>query len=133
MLTEMRIEGLGVIDEATLDLHPGLTVITGETGAGKTMVVTGLHLLSGGRADASRVRSGADRAVVEGRFRLSAASPAATLATEVGARTDEDGSLIASRTVTADGRSRAHLGGRSVPAGVLSDLTDGMLALHGQN
>ncbi|MGH3906366.1 MAG: DNA repair protein RecN, partial [Pseudonocardiaceae bacterium] len=133
MLTEMRIEGLGVIDEATLDLHPGLTVITGETGAGKTMVVTGLHLLSGGRADASRVRSGADRAVVEGRFRLSAASPAAALATEVGARTDEDGSLIASRTVTADGRSRAHLGGRSVPAGVLSDLTDGMLALHGQN
>ena len=76
MLTEMRIEGLGVIDEATLDLHPGLTVITGETGAGKTMVVTGLHLLSGGRADASRVRSGADRAVVEGRFRPVDGSPA---------------------------------------------------------
>ncbi|MGH4014944.1 MAG: DNA repair protein RecN [Pseudonocardiaceae bacterium] len=133
MLTEMRIEGLGVIDEATLDLHPGLTVITGETGAGKTMVVTGLHLLSGGRADASRVRSGADRAVVEGRFRLSAGSQAATLATEIGARMDEDGSLIASRTVTADGRSRAHLGGRAVPAGVLADLADSMLALHGQN
>lgn len=129
----MRIEGLGVIDEATLDLHPGLTVITGETGAGKTMVVTGLHLLSGGRADASRVRSGADRAVVEGRFQLPAHSAAAALVTEVGARTDEDGSLIATRTLTADGRSRAHLGGRSVPAGVLADLTDGMLALHGQN
>ena len=129
----MRIQGLGVIDEATLDLHPGLTVITGETGAGKTMVVTGLHLLSGGRADASRVRSGADRAVVEGRFQLPEASPAAALAVEVGARTDEDGSLIASRTLTADGRSRAHLGGRSVPAGVLADLSDGLLALHGQN
>lgn len=129
----MRIEGLGVIDEATLDLHPGLTVITGETGAGKTMVVTGLHLLSGGRADASRVRSGADRAVVEGRFQLAEASQAAALATEVGARTDEDGSVIASRTLTADGRSRAHLGGRSVPAGVLADLADGLLALHGQN
>ena len=117
MLTEMRIEGLGVIDEATLDLHPGLTVVTGETGAGKTMVVTGLQLLAGGRADASRVRHGADRAIVEGRFRPARGSPAADLATEVGARTDEDGSLIASRTLTVDGRSRAHLGGRSVPAG----------------
>lgn len=129
----MRIQGLGVIDEATLDLHPGLTVITGETGAGKTMVVTGLHLLGGGRADTSRVRSGADRAVVEGRFRLAEGSPAAELAAEAGARTDEDGSLIASRTVASDGRSRAHLGGRSVPAGVLADLADGMLAVHGQN
>lgn len=133
VLTEMRIEGLGVIDEATLDLHAGLTVITGETGAGKTMVVTGLHLLGGGRADASRVRSGADRAVVEGRFRPPPGSPAAELAAETGARTDEDGSLIASRTVNTDGRSRAHLGGRSVPAGVLADLADGMLAVHGQN
>ncbi len=129
----MRIQGLGVIDEATLELHPGLTVITGETGAGKTMVVTGLHLLGGGRADVSRVRSGADRAVVEGRFRPPTGSPAADLAAETGARTDEDGSLIASRTVTTDGRSRAHLGGRSVPAGVLADLADGMLAVHGQN
>ncbi len=129
----MRIQGLGVIDEATLELHPGLTVITGETGAGKTMVVTGLHLLGGGRADASRVRSGAGRAIVEGRFRPAQGSPAAELAAETGARTDEDGSLIASRTVTTDGRSRAYLGGRSVPAGVLADLADGMLAVHGQN
>src|ERR1700755_1206111 len=98
----MRIEGLGVIDEATLDLHPGLTVVTGETGAGKTMVVTGLHLLGGGRADASRVRSGAQRRGVEGRFQPPEDSPAADLAGEVGARIDEDGSLIASRTVTAD-------------------------------
>jgi DNA repair protein RecN (Recombination protein N) len=133
VLTEMRIEGLGVIDEATLDLHPGLTVVTGETGAGKTMVVTGLQLLAGGRADASRVRRGAERAIVEGRFRPPEGSPAGKLASEVGARTDEDGSLIASRTLTADGRSRAHLGGRSVPAGVLAELADGMLAVHGQN
>ncbi|MGH3772479.1 MAG: DNA repair protein RecN [Pseudonocardiaceae bacterium] len=133
MLTEMRIEGLGVIDEATLDLHPGLTVVTGETGAGKTMVVTGLQLLAGGRADASRIRRGADRAIVEGRFRPPEGGPAAELASEVGARIDEDGSLIASRTLTPDGRSRAHLGGRSVPAGVLADLAEGMLAVHGQN
>src|SRR5262245_48497324 len=129
----MRIEGLGVIDEAILELHPGLTVVTGETGAGKTMVVTGLHLLAGGRADASRVRRGADRAVVEGRFTPPQASSAAGLAADVGARADEDGSLIASRTLTRDGRSRAHLGGRSVPAGVLAELAESMLAVHGQN
>jgi DNA repair protein RecN (Recombination protein N) len=133
VLTEMRIEGLGVIDEATLDLHPGLTVVTGETGAGKTMVVTGLQLLAGGRADASRIRRGANRAIVEGRFRPPKNSSAAELVNDVGARADEDGSLIASRTVTADGRSRAHLGGRSVPAAVLADLAESMLAVHGQN
>jgi len=133
VLTEMRIEGLGVIDEATLDLHPGLTVITGETGAGKTMVVTGLQLLAGGRADTSRIRRGADRAIVEGRFRLPGGGRPIELVDEVGGRTDEDGSLIASRTLTVDGRSRAHLGGRSVPAGALADLAESMLAVHGQN
>ena len=98
-------------------------MVTGETGAGKTMVVTGLHLLSGGRAEASRVRNGAERAVVEGRFELPPATPAIALAAEAGAEPDEDGSLIALRTVSADGRSRAHLGGRSVPVGVLAELS----------
>jgi DNA repair protein RecN (Recombination protein N) len=133
VLAEMRIQGLGVIDDATLALHAGLTVVTGETGAGKTMVVTGLHLLGGGRADASRVRSGAQRAVVEGRFQTTIDSPAAKVAADAGAEPDEDGSLIAVRTVTADGRSRAHLGGRSVPNAVLSELADQVLAVHGQN
>ncbi|MCI2422826.1 DNA repair protein RecN [Saccharopolyspora sp. K220] len=133
MLAEMRIQGLGVIDDATLALHAGLTVVTGETGAGKTMVVTGLHLLGGGRADASRVRSGAQRAVVEGRFQTTIDSPAAKVAADAGAEPDDDGSLIALRTVTADGRSRAHLGGRSVPNAVLSELADQVLAVHGQN
>lgn len=131
MLSEIRIQGLGVIDDATLELDPGLTVLTGETGAGKTMVVTGLNLLGGGRAESSRVSAGAKRAVVEGRF---AASPGALeLAEEVGAEADEDGSLIAARTVSADGRSRAHLGGRSVPNGVLGRLAETQLAVHGQN
>ena len=131
MLAEMRIQGLGVIDDATLDLDPGLTVLTGETGAGKTMVVTGLTLLGGGRAEASRVADGARRAVVEGRF---SAEPAAiAVADEVGAEPDDDGTLIAVRTVGADGRSRAHLGGRSVPAGVLGRLAEATLAVHGQN
>ncbi|MER5394093.1 AAA family ATPase, partial [Saccharopolyspora sp. NPDC002686] len=133
MLAEMRIQGLGVIDDATLALHQGLTVVTGETGAGKTMVVTGLHLLGGGRADASRVRSGAKRAVVEGRFQTTTDSPAAKVASEAGAEPDDDGSLIAIRTVAADGRSRAHLGGRSVPNALLSELAEQVLAVHGQN
>jgi len=131
MLAEMRIQGLGVIDDATLELDPGLTVLTGETGAGKTMVVTGLSLLGGGRAEASRVAGGARRAVVEGRFTADAAAMA--VADEVGADADEDGTLIAVRTVSADGRSRAHLGGRSVPVGVLSRLAEATLAVHGQN
>jgi DNA repair protein RecN (Recombination protein N) len=133
VLAEMRIQGLGVIDEATLQLDPGFTVVTGETGAGKTMVVTGLHLLSGGRAEASRVRTGASRAVVEGRFHVPPGSPAAKVAVEAAAEPDEDGSLIALRTVGADGRSRAHLGGRSVPVGVLSELAEELIAVHGQN
>src|ERR1700754_4216049 len=131
MLAEMRIQGLGVIDDATLELDPGLTVLTGETGAGKTMVVTGLSLLGGGRAESSRVADGARRAVVEGRF---SADPATLkVADEVGADADEDGTLIAVRTVSADGRSRAHLGGRSVPVGVLSRIAEATLAVHGQN
>ena len=131
MLAEMRIQGLGVIDDATLEPHAGLTVLTGETGAGKTMVVTGLTLLSGGRAESSRVAEGAGRAMVEGRF--VAGEAALRIAEEVGAEADEDGSLIAVRTVNADGRSRAHLGGRSVPVGVLSRLAEAVLAVHGQN
>lgn len=133
VLAEMRIQGLGVIDDATLELHSGLTVVTGETGAGKTMVVTGLHLLSGGRADASRVRADTPRALVEGRFELGPDSGAASVAAEAGAEPDDDGSLIALRSVNADGRSRAHLGGRSVPNGVLSELAEQVIAVHGQN
>jgi DNA repair protein RecN (Recombination protein N) len=131
MLAEMRIQGLGVIDDATLELDAGLTVLTGETGAGKTMVVTGLTLLGGGRAEASRVADGARRAVVEGRF--TADDMTMKVADEVGAEADDDGALIAVRTVGADGRSRAHLGGRAVPVGVLARLADSALAVHGQN
>ncbi|OZE99631.1 DNA repair protein RecN [Rhodococcus sp. 15-1154-1] len=138
MLEEIRIDSLGVISTASAQFHEGLTVLTGETGAGKTMVVTSLHLLSGVRADAGRVRLGADRAVVEGRFSTETAS--AQVVDEVervlesaGAQRDEDDSIIALRTVNADGRSRAHLGGRSVPAAILSGFTDSLLTVHGQN
>ncbi|KAF0835726.1 DNA repair protein RecN [Nocardia caishijiensis] len=138
MLTEIRIDGLGVISTATAQFHEGLTVLTGETGAGKTMVVTSLHLLSGARADAGRVRVGSSKAVVEGRFVVDDVNDGARGAiTEVlesaGAEADEDGSVIAVRTVNSDGRSRAHLGGRGVPAAVLGEFTSRLLTVHGQN
>jgi DNA repair protein RecN (Recombination protein N) len=131
VLEQIRIRGLGVIDDAELELGPGFTAVTGETGAGKTMVLTGLGLLMGGRADAGAVRSGADRAVVEGRVRVDPAGPAAKRAAEAGAELD-DGDLLLSRAVSAEGRSRAHLGGRSVPVGVLAELADDLVAVHGQ-
>ncbi|WP_307717892.1 DNA repair protein RecN [Streptomyces sp. V4I23] len=127
----MRIRSLGVIDDAVVELSPGFTAVTGETGAGKTMVVTSLGLLLGGRADPALVRIGAKSAVVEGRIRVSADAPAALRAEEAGAELDE-GTLLISRTVSAEGRSRAHLGGRSVPVGMLSELADELVAVHGQ-
>jgi DNA repair protein RecN (Recombination protein N) len=138
LLTEIRIESLGAIHAATAEFDRGLTVLTGETGTGKTMVVTGLHLLGGARADATRVRSGAARAVVEGRFcTADLAQAAAAQIDEIlqacGAERDEDGSVIAARSVSADGPSRAYLGGRGVPAKSLSAFTGGLLTLHGQN
>lgn len=129
----MRIRGLGVIEDATLEFGPGLTVVTGETGAGKTMVVSGLALLLGGRADAGLVRSGTARASVEGRLRCAESSPALARAADAGAEVDEDGSLIVARSVQPEGRSRAYLGGRSVPVGVLGELADDLLAVHGQS
>ena len=133
MLSEIRIRGLGVIDDATLELGPGLTVVTGETGAGKTMVVTGLHLLFGGRADPARVRSGSGRAVVDGRLTLPADSPVLARARDAGAEVDEDGELLVSRAVAVEGRSRAFLGGSAVPAGLLGELSEHVLAVHGQS
>src|SRR3954471_9418289 len=128
----MRIRGLGVIDDAVLELSSGLTVVTGETGAGKTMVVQGLTLLFGGRADAGRVRPGVDRAVVEGRLVLDPAHPASDRALDAGAELDDE-ALLVSRAIGSDGRSRAHVGGRSVPVGVLAELGEHLLAVHGQS
>lgn len=131
MLHELHIRNLGVIEEATAEFSTGLSVVTGETGAGKTMVVSSLRLLSGNRADASRVRNGADKASVEGIF--SADSPAVEeLVDQVGGYIDE-GEVIASRTVNATGRSRAHLAGKTVAAGVLGEFAGHVITIHGQN
>ncbi len=133
VLHELRISDLGVIAEAVLQPHPGFTVVTGETGAGKTMIVTALDLISGGRADAARVRAGRERAVVECRFGVDPAGETAAAVAAAGGRLDDDGTLISVRTVGSDGRSRAHVGGRSVPLGTLTELTEPLIAVHGQS
>ncbi|HEV2885528.1 MAG TPA: DNA repair protein RecN, partial [Jatrophihabitans sp.] len=138
MLEEIRIRGLGVISDAVLELGPGLTVVTGETGAGKTMVVTGLALLFGGRADSSRLRPGVDSASVEGRLLVNCSSATAQAVIEAGGDldydgSDSDGSLVLRRVITATGRSRAVAGGASVPATVLARLAENLVAVHGQS
>ncbi|PFG42924.1 DNA replication and repair protein RecN [Isoptericola jiangsuensis] len=131
MLEEIAIEDLGVIRAARVPLSAGLTVITGETGAGKTMVLTGLGLLMGGKADPATVRPGAERAVVEGRIDLSRHPVVAGRVDEAGGAVDDDGTVVVVRTVAA-GRSRAHLGGRGVPQGVLAEIADEIVTVHGQ-
>lgn len=137
MIDEIRIDDLGVIGRAHVRLGAGLTVLTGETGAGKTMVLTALGLLLGGRADPATVRTGATGAAVEGRVLLPSGSPALERARDAGADVDDDGTLVVLRTVgagTADspGRSRAYLGGRSVPQGVLAEIAEELVTVHGQ-
>ena len=130
MITELRIADLGVINDATISLHPGLTVVTGETGAGKTMIVTGLGLLLGGRTDPRSVRRGSERARVEGRFKIANAELLQQVV-EAGGELDDD-ELIVARHVTAAGRSRAYLGGAQVPANVCAELTATVVKIHGQ-
>ncbi|MDK7200407.1 DNA repair protein RecN [Corynebacterium amycolatum] len=138
MLTEISIRDLGVIPDATLEFSPGLTVLTGETGAGKTMVVTSLKLLCGARADAGRVRTGADKALVEGRVSTEHLSEeeSATIdavVSELGGERDENDEYLLARQVSAKGRSRAWVGGRSASAAALADVSTRLIAIHGQN
>ncbi|MDP1721275.1 MAG: DNA repair protein RecN [Candidatus Nanopelagicaceae bacterium] len=130
MLEEISIRGVGVIEEAKLELGPGFTVLTGETGAGKTMVLTALSLVLGGKADASLVRKGRERLSASATFQIS--TDVEEFASEVGAEVDE-GSLILTRTLSADGKSKAIAGGVSVPAGTLSDLGERLIEVHGQS
>ncbi|HEX4687225.1 MAG TPA: AAA family ATPase, partial [Nocardioides sp.] len=132
VLEELRITGLGVIESATLELGPGLTVITGETGAGKTMVVTALGLLLGGRADSGAVRSGSRGARVEGSLRV-ADLPQVVAAVDAAGGEVEGDSVLLARNVSAEGRSRAFVGGASVPVSQLSDVAEPLVAMHGQS
>ena len=136
MLEELRIRDLGVITDATLPLGPGLSVVTGETGAGKTMVVTAVGLLLGARSDAGAVRSGAKSASAEAVLKLDAGHAAVARAREAGAEVEEfDGGaeLLLARSVGADGRSRAFLGGRAAPVGVLAEIGETLVVVHGQS
>jgi DNA repair protein RecN (Recombination protein N) len=132
MIADISISNLGVISEARLPLGPGLTVVTGETGAGKTMVVTALGLLLGSRADSARVRSGTNATWVEGHFRVADNSEVATRVAEVGGSIDE-GDLILAREVQSEGRSRAIIGGRTAPVSALADLAEHLVVIHGQS
>ncbi|MDT4944804.1 MAG: repair protein RecN [Pseudonocardiales bacterium] len=132
MLEELRIRGIGVIDDAVLPLGPGLTAVTGETGAGKTMVVTGLLLLFGGRADSARVRTGAEQASVDGRLEISDPVVAARVR-DAGGDMDDDRGLVLRRVVSAAGRSRAYVGGAPAPVAVLGELAERLLTVHGQS
>ncbi len=116
MLSELHIENLGVIERADLVFGPGLNVVTGETGAGKTMIVEAIELLVGGRADAAMVRHGASEARIDGRI--------------VDAAGDE---WVLSRVIPADGRSRAYVNGRPATAALLAEAADGLVDLHGQH
>lgn len=132
MLEEIRISSLGVIESSTLELGPGLTVITGETGAGKTMVVTALSLLLGGRADTGAVRSGSAHARVEGVVDARALTAFCAAVDEIGGDT-EDGQVVIARNIAAEGRSRAWVGGASVPVSRMAEVTESLVAVHGQS
>ena len=131
MIETISIENLGVIAQAELPLGPGLTALTGETGAGKTMVLTSLKLLLGSKADPAIVRAGTQRCVVEGAFALEEDAKCIQIAQEAGCEIEDD-LLLAARVVPATGRSRAHLGGRAVPASVLGQVGSRLVSIHGQ-
>jgi len=130
VIEEILIRDLGVISEAKLEFGPGLTVLTGETGAGKTMVLNALGLLLGERSDSSAIRKGQEQAFVEGRWLL--ADSALNRIRELGIEL-EDQELLVNRSVSAEGRSRAALSGKSVPVGILSEIGDQLVVVHGQS
>ncbi|MDN4476990.1 DNA repair protein RecN [Demequina sp. SYSU T00192] len=133
MLHELAIENLGVIESARVDLGPGLTCVTGETGAGKTMVLTGLGLITGSRSVPATVRTGADAALAEAVVDVTPGSWPADRLEEAGAALDDDGTVIVSRTVGATTRSRTVVGGRTVPQAVLAEVSEHWVTVHGQS
>ena len=136
VIEELSIRDLGVIGEAVLPLGPGFTALTGETGAGKTMIVTALGLLLGERADSQVLRKGSASAVVEGHWLIESNGPVAARVMDAGGDLDPAGqdrvALLLSRAVSAEGRSRAVVGGRTTPVGVLAELGRDLVVVHGQ-
>jgi DNA repair protein RecN (Recombination protein N) len=138
VIEEISIRGLGVIGEATLPIGPGFTALTGETGAGKTMVVTALGLLLGERADTAAIRSGSSQAVVEGHWLVDSAGSVANRVRDAGGDLDavpgsDQAGLLLSRSISTEGRSRAAVGGRAAPVGVLNEIGQQLVVVHGQS
>jgi DNA repair protein RecN (Recombination protein N) len=135
MLTELSVENVALIENATLELETGLNAITGETGAGKTLLATALQLLLGGRARSETVRAGSGRAAVEGSFVLPEGLGSAILGDTLGdlaEEVDADDGLVLRRTLTEDGRSRCYVGGISVPVRALGALGERLVSYHSQ-
>jgi DNA repair protein RecN (Recombination protein N) len=129
-LEEISIRNLGIIEQSELELGRGLNVLTGETGAGKTMILTALNLVLGGKSDSSLVRHGSERLVATAQFSVTKESQEQL--DEIGAEVDGS-SLIVTRTVNSDGKSKASCGGVTVPAGTLADVTEPLIEIHGQS
>jgi DNA repair protein RecN (Recombination protein N) len=129
-LEEISIRNLGIIEQSELELGRGLNVLTGETGAGKTMILTALNLVLGGKSDSSLVRHGSERLVATAQFAVT--SDSQEKLDEIGAEVDGR-TLIVTRTITADGKSKASCGGVTVPAGTLADVTEPLIEIHGQS
>lgn len=132
MLEEIRIRSLGVIEDAVLELSDGLNVLTGETGAGKTMIITALNLVLGGKADSALVRAGAERAAVAARIQMKEGHPARQIAMEAGAEIEEESAIFA-RSVTAQGRTRALISGSPVNASTLAEMATEVISIHAQS
>ena len=132
-LEEIAIRNLGIIKESKLELGRGLNVLTGETGAGKTMILTALNLVLGGKSDSALVRSGADRLTTSATFSITDINNSIGQPLEEADLAVEDGNLIFTRSVTADGKSKATCNGSTVPASLLSDLSVHLIEIHGQS
>lgn len=132
MLEEIRIRSLGVIEDAVLELSDGLNVLTGETGAGKTMIITALNLVLGGKADSALVRTGAERSAVAARIQLKEGHPARQIAIDAGAEIEEESAIFA-RSVTNQGRTRALISGSPVNASTLAEMATEVISIHAQS
>jgi DNA repair protein RecN (Recombination protein N) len=134
MITELRIENFAIIEKLTLRLEKGLVILTGETGAGKSIVLDAVELVLGGRADAGVIRSGADQAYIEATFRLEPAiQPAVHAVLEREALLDDPDYLTLAREIRANGRSVARVNGRTVNAGLLREIGEHLVDIHGQS
>ena len=131
-LEEISIRNLGIIDQSTLELGSGLNVLTGETGAGKTMILTALALVLGGKSDSALVRTGSERLTASAQFSLPTVTADLREIADSSGSDISEGSLILTRTVNSDGKSKAVAGGTTVPAATLANFADHLVEIHGQ-